>query len=200
MRNGFSAKLSESRRRPRFQIKHLNNRAAMKRMTVPRGRHPERRRRNLSEVLQPFWGTIIDVRTLASAVTSESHSLKSLAKSLHTETEKIGDVEHGARLTNRYLDYARTDVQVTWECYDSLRRTYEAFGLATTPVNQILSEAGIGKGFLHEMNIIPWRRVQPAFSTQTLSAILSSYFGGRSEVHIRHEITRVAYCDFRFAV
>ena len=46
------------------------------------------------------------------------------------------------------------------------------------------------------MGIAPWRVVQPDFPPEMLGPMLSSYYGGRSEVRIRREIRQVMLCDF----
>src|SRR5208337_4630651 len=48
----------------------------------------------------------------------------------------------------------------------------------------------------HAMKIKPWREVQPDFPPELIGAIISAYFGGRAEVHIRRQITPVVHCDF----
>jgi hypothetical protein len=46
------------------------------------------------------------------------------------------------------------------------------------------------------MSVRPWREVQSDFNPSTLGAIMSSYFGGRAEVHIRRTVVPTLYCDF----
>ena len=46
------------------------------------------------------------------------------------------------------------------------------------------------------MGIAPWRQVQPDFDPEIIGAVMSSYFGGRAEVHRRREIVQTLYCDF----
>jgi hypothetical protein len=60
----------------------------------------------------------------------------------------------------------------------------------------IYSEASLGKAYLKQMSIRPWRAVQSDFDPAMLGAIMSSYFGGRAEVHIRRTIVPALYCDF----
>jgi hypothetical protein len=67
---------------------------------------------------------------------------------------------------------------------------------AQTRPHQIFSEASIGKAYFREMNIRPWRELQPDFPAWLIGVIMSAYFGGRSEVHIRRVISQVRYCDF----
>src|SRR5207253_3154519 len=61
---------------------------------------------------------------------------------------------------------------------------------------QIYSEASIGKASLRQMRVRSWRKLQPDFPPETTGIIMSTYYGGRSEVRMRREITRVEYCDF----
>jgi hypothetical protein len=46
------------------------------------------------------------------------------------------------------------------------------------------------------MKIARWRDLQPNFPPQTIGQILSAYYGGRAEVHIRRQIVPVIHCDF----
>jgi len=93
-------------------------------------------------------------------------------------------------------DFKTYHYQVTWECFEKLEQRYSSFGLENTPITQIYSEASIGKAHLKEMGITPWTESQPDFPPNILGAIMSSYYGGRSEVHIRRRKVRVLYYDF----
>src|SRR5271167_138440 len=75
----------------------------------------------------------------------------------------------------------------------------ERFGqhkLTQTLPHRVYSEASLGKAYLREMGIAPWRQVQPDFDPEIIGAIMSSYFGGRAEVHRRREIVQTLYTDF----
>jgi hypothetical protein len=45
-------------------------------------------------------------------------------------------------------------------------------------------------------NFKPWREVQPDFPPKLIGHILSAYYGGRSEVHIRRQIVPVIHTDY----
>ena len=139
---------------------------------------------------------LIDIKTLAAALTSQPFSLKSLAEFLQTPHRKESTDEHGGPLTEAYIGYAVQDVQVTWECYQALLAKFAQHNFKETLPHKIYSEAGIGKAYFKEMNIRPWREVQPDFPDELTGIIASTYYGGRSEVHSRRAVTRVAYCDF----
>jgi hypothetical protein len=126
---------------------------------------------------------------------SRRFTLRSLAATLGTPTQKLDTAEHG-QISEAYLDYARTDVQVTWECYQELTRRYAEHGLSRA-VSKILSEATIGKAYLHEMGIKPFLRCDSAFDRTHFGRILCAYYGGRAEVRNRRTVREVVYCDFK---
>jgi hypothetical protein len=196
MRGGFSFKFSESSREPRLQVKHLSARAAFLRFAHPGKQLTSRSSRNKGMPIKPHRGYFVDVKTLAAALTSRSFTLASLTRHLGTKTQKVESEQHGEALTEEYLHYAVTDVQATWECYSKLSEKYAAHGLERTPIHLIKSEASIGKAYLKEMGVRPWREVQPDFPPAHIGQIMSAYFGGRSEVRIRRTTTEVEYCDF----
>lgn len=196
MRGGFTFKLSEQKYWPNIQIRHLSRTSAFIQFTTRPGQFDTRgsRKRRLS--VPPRRGYFVDLNTLGSALLSHSFSLKSLADLLKTPSRKLDVAEHGGPLSEEYIRYAVQDTQVTWECYLALIEKFKSHNFSEKLANQIQSGASIGKAYLNEMNILPWREMQPNFSNKPLGIILSTYFGGRSEVHIRREITQVAYCDF----
>jgi hypothetical protein len=81
------------------------------------------------------------------------------------------------------IRYAVQDVQVTWECYRALLDKFAQHNFNETLPHKIYSEAGIGKAYFKELNIRPWREVQPDFPDEFTGIITSTYYGGRSEVH-----------------
>ncbi|MCE5322818.1 hypothetical protein LLG46_05810 [bacterium] len=196
MRGGFSFCLSENRAWPYIVVKHLNSRMARIKFAVPWKQKTPRSRRNKGDSVPAHPGYFVDVRTLASALLSGSWSLETLADHLETKHRKLETGEHGESLTARYLEYLAQDVQATWECFEKLHARYVGYGLANTLVNHIYSEASLGKAYLRQMGIRPWEEVQPGFPPEQTGIIMSTYYGGRSEVHVRREITRVVYCDF----
>lgn len=196
MRGGFSFKLSENEFHPRIQVKHVSSRDSFIQFAATKGQRTTRGDRK-KERMQPVRrGFFIDIKTLAAALTSKSHSLSSLAAYLGVAAQKYETEEHGRALTPAYIAYAVQDTQTTWECYCALKALYAAHGLKLTAAHNIHSEASLGKAYLRDMGLKPWRQVQPDFPPEITGHIMSAYFGGRSEVHIRKEITQVLYCDF----
>ncbi len=196
MHGGFTFKLSHRKDRPAIQVKHLSRRASVIRFAAPGKQLTPRGKRKSQNPVHPHRGFFVDIKTLAAALTSRSFSLADLGEFLGVTSGKLETEEHGGPLTETYLNYAMRDVQTTWECFLKLRERYDAHGLTETPAYKIYSEAGLGKAYLKQMGIRPWKETQTTMPPELIGAIVSSYFGGRSEVHIRRDITQIAYCDF----
>jgi hypothetical protein len=181
MKGGFSFTLANGR--PNVRIKHLSQRAAFIDFAGKDGFDQA-----------PDKGFFVDVKTLAAALTSQSHSLESLTKLLGV-TPKMPLDSYDGPLTPEMVRYGLNDVQATWECFDALAARYHAYDLQAD-LSDLYSEASLGKAFLAAMNIEPWRQAQPDFPPEVIGQIMSTYFGGRAEVHIRREIVPVIHCDF----
>lgn len=194
MVGGFTFRLSNVKGRPNIRVRHRSSRSAFISFTQTwsdpvyvTGDDGE-----AETVRKP--GFFLDLRTLAAALTSKSFSLARLAK--HLGVASKGEfTDFGRVIDPEYVEYAVQDAEVTWQCYEALMAQYQRHQLPT-PATRIYSEAGLGKAYLNAMSIRPWRTVQPEFPPEVIGAIMSSYFGGRSEVHWRREIVQTLYCDF----
>jgi hypothetical protein len=195
MVGGFTFRLSPFDDQPFLRIKHLNSRSAFFRFAKPAQQEAARSHRRRGERVQFQRGNFLDVKTLAAALTSNSHSLKALAEYLGVKHK--GEFTDFARpIDPEFIDYAVNDVETTRQCFDELVRRYRQHRLGMTAPQGIYSEASLGKAYLRQMGVRPWREVQSDFDPATLGAIMSSYFGGRAEVHIRRTIVWALYCDF----
>lgn len=196
MRPGFTFETgTPGRKGPRLRVKHLSRRAALMEFSG-RGQRLPRGQRKRKIAAPPRRPAFVDVATLAAALLSRSFSLGGLAKFLGTPHQKLETDEHGKKLTPEYLDYGLQDVQVTWECFIALKRKYTGHDLGETPVHRILSEASLGKAYLRQMSVRPWRKMQANFRRELIGKIFGTYYGGRAEVHQRRVIIQVLYCDF----
>lgn len=192
MKGGFSFTLSPSRRRPRVAVKHLSARTSFFEFKgASMGKQPAGAGRTRTDR-----GYFVDLKALAGTLTSQSHSLASLTKLLGVPTEKRPADDHDAPLSEDYIRYALRDVQATWECFDVLAKRVEGFNLPDVGLYELYSEASLGKAYLKAMGVRTWRETQPDFPRDQLGQIMSAYFGGRAEVHIRREIVEVIHCDF----
>lgn len=196
MRGGFSFRLSTYLDQPAVRIKHLSARAALIDFAAPGKQQTPRGMRNRGITIKHHRGFFTDVKTLAASLTSRSFGLESLCEHLGVETRKQATSEHGGPLTPDYLDYARGDVQATWECYDALRKQYDGHGLQK-PMHRVLSEASLGKGYLEQMGIQPLLACQPDIPREIFGKIMCSYYGGRAEIRERRVSRQVLYCDFK---
>jgi hypothetical protein len=194
-RGGYSFLLTRDRDDPRIRVKHLSPRAAMIDFSKPGEQDTPRGMRKRGRRVDTYRGHFVDIKTLASALLSRRFSLRSLAETLETPTRKHETDEHGG-ISETYLDYARADVQVTWECYQELSRRYAEHGLSQA-VSKILSEATIGKAYLLDMGVTPFLGCDPEFDRTHFGRILCAYYGGRAEVRTRRVICETLYCDFK---
>ena len=196
MRGGFSLTVDTDRACPRIQVKSLGQQRALIRWTAPaRQRTPKgERRRGL--YVGVWRGAFVDVHTLAGAILGgRSWSLEVLSAHLGIAHPKQATDGHGSDLTGAYLQYAMGDVQATWECYRALQDRCARWG-PETPIEQLYSEASLGKALLEKIGVRPWRDVQADLPDALIGHILSSYYGGRSEVRGRRTILEVVYADF----
>ena len=195
MVGGFTFQLSPFDDQPFLRIKHLNSRSAFFRFAKPAQQEAARSQRRRAERPHFQRGNFLDVKTLAAALTSKFHRLKTLAEYLGVKHK--GEFTDFARpIDPEFIDYAVNDVETTRQCFDELVRRYRRHRLGMTAPQGIYSEASLGKAYLKQMGVLPWREVQTDFDPATLGAIMSSYFGGRAEVHIRRSVVPAVYCDF----
>lgn len=196
MHGAFTFRLSQQKIYPIVRIKHLSRKAALISFagTMQQLASRGHRKRGLIPAIRR--GHFIDVATIANALFARSFSLAGLSEFLGIENPKLAFDDFNGPVTEAMARYAMGDVQATWECHVELMKRFDRLGLTGTIPEKVYSEAGIGKGYLKEMGIAPWRDVQPEFPRQLLGKIMGSYFGGRSEIRIRREMRQVILCDF----
>lgn len=181
MKGGFSFRLVEGR--PNVTVRHRSQRSSFISFAGADGKDHT-----------PDRGFFVDVKTLAAALTSQSHSLQSLTRLLGT-TPKSPLESYEGDITPEMVRYCLNDVQCTWECFAALKTKYDGYGLSAG-LFDLYSEASLGKAFLRRMNIKPWQAVQAKFPPEIIGKVLSTYYGGRAEVRLRRMITPVIHCDF----
>jgi hypothetical protein len=196
MDDAFTFKLSEQKIYPNVRVQHLSRKASSISFagTMQSKAPPKQDKRKLSPPIRR--GHFIDIGTIANALFARSFGLGDLADFLKVEHRKQPFADYNGPVTDEMIDYAIGDVEATWDCYVDLMHRFKELNLRKTVPEKIRSEASIGKGYLREMGIKPWRDVQPDFPRDLLAKIMGSYFGGRSEIRIRREIRQVILCDF----
>jgi hypothetical protein len=106
-----------------------------------------------------------------------------------------GKMEHEPTgcVTTEELQYGRRDVQRTVELLNAMKKEYDGFPLELPP-ETAMSAASITKAFLDEMHI-----KQPTKKFRVRDEIngkcMQAYYGGRSEIRIRHQELPVVLCD-----
>lgn len=196
MYGGFTFAMSRQKIWPHLRVKHLSRRSQIIDFAAPYRQRDSRGQRNRGDKTPVRRGYFLDVSTLAHALLSRGFTLGELSRFLEVPHPKLDFDEFDGPVSDAMLRYAVRDVQTTWECYAALMVKLEALELPDLQPEQIYSEASLGKGYLRAMGIAPWREVQPDFPEDLMGALMSSYYGGRSEVRIRREARQVILCDF----
>jgi hypothetical protein len=192
---GFSLTLWENKKspgkehpfRPRVCVKSLDSKRAFIGFTRPMGVSDANER--------TFRGHFLDLRTLAFALSTKSHSLLSACKAFGVSHGKLTTEEHG-RVTAAYIDYNRRDVLASQELLEALRREFDGLGLSI-PATSAYSPASIVKAHVRDMNVRPLREKSPSISAQDLGRAMTAFYGGRAECRVRRVSVPVVLVDFR---
>lgn len=152
--------------RPRIGIKQIDSKRALKGFTSRYNPDksdliPENSRTGKPEKGYKFRGHLLDLRTLAFSLTDRSHSLESACKSFGVEHGKQQATRHG-KVTTKYIEYNRRDVQATSELASKLLSEYSKHPINLQPT-KAYSPASIGKAYLRAMGIRPILERQPDF-------------------------------------
>jgi len=183
MTNGFSFKLSNNMQNPRVLVKHVSNTISF----IKLGRSLDKSRRN-------FRYNFLDLRTLGWAIRNKKYSLESACKDFNTPIRKIKVKEHG-KITKGYIDYCVNDVKSTYSLSSTMSKEYEKYEIDLA-ITKAYSPASIGKALLYKMGIIRAAEKILDIPDTVLGYVMSTYYGGRSEVRIRKKPVPVVYMDF----
>ncbi|MEK6898601.1 MAG: DNA polymerase [Nanoarchaeota archaeon] len=190
-KGGFSLTLFKNTFRPRLRIKQFTGRYFN--IQFVRGEGKEKGENG--KLKKIFSGYFLDVQNLACTLTDErSLSLEKACDLFQTKIKKKEVKTHG-KITPEYIDYNIIDVQATYEVYKKVIREFKEYGLDLNPT-KVMSAASLGKQALRQLNIMPFNILNNNFSNETLGKIMSGYYGGRCEVKIRREPTKVTVLDF----
>src|SRR5207302_7140193 len=101
--------------------------------------------------------------------------------------------EPTGRVTEKELKYGRRDVERSVALLNAMKKEYDGFALDLEP-EKAMSAASITKAFLDKMNIKePSRKFD--LPQEILGNCMQAYYGGRSEIRIRHQEVPVVVCD-----
>lgn len=123
--------------RPGIGIKHIDSKRALKGFTARFGADDSDLIPEDSATGQPvkgykFRGHMLDLRTLAFALTDRSYSLDTACKAFGVEHGKQHVTRHGV-ITRKYIDYNRRDVQATSELAVKLLAEYSKHPISLQP-------------------------------------------------------------------
>ena len=138
-----------------------------------------------------YRGRFLDLSVLGWALRNRHMDLNGFLRSFGLKPKM--DHEPTGRVTKNELKYGRTDVERTVELLNAMKSEYDGFPLSLSP-ERAFSAASITKAFLEEMGI-----KQPSkkfdLPDKTLGKCMQAYYGGRSEIRIRHQEVPVVVCD-----
>jgi len=177
----FSFKLTENKKYPRLIIRHIDSTKSFIRFGTS----------GLTN--RQYRGNFLDLRTLSYAFSAQKHTLESACEFFESPIKKSPALSHG-RITSKYVKYNLNDVEATYSLYLRLCLESEKYGLFV-PITRIYSPASIGKACLDAMGIMPFYRTNK-ISLETLGKIMTTYYGGRTEVRIRKYPIKIRYLDF----
>jgi hypothetical protein len=178
-----------NRYRPELRIKTIDSKRALKQFSAPH--EIEDSEREADDL--PFRGHLLDLRTIAFALTDRGHTLESACAAFGVPYKKR-KVEHG-KITHEYIDYCREDVAATAKLYEAIAAEYRRHPI-DLQITKAYSPAAIGKAYLKAMGVKPRLERQPDFPRNVLGWSMCAYYGGRAECRIRRVPVPVVYLDF----
>jgi hypothetical protein len=194
---------SENRFQPRVAVKTIDSK---RHLTQFRGGGTEGDPATTDPEARIFRGHFLDLRTLAFALTNESHSLRSACETFGTEHGKDDHSPTGFVTANE-ITYGRHDVRATYELAEKLLAEYAHHPISPDHVpasaphvvlqaTKAYSPASIGKAYLSAMGIEPPHRRWPTFPVDVIGKAMTAFYGGRAECRIRRHPMPVRYVDF----
>ena len=137
---------------------------------------------------------MLDVSTLAFALTDQAISLEAPARSSKSSTASRRPRQHGV-ITPEYIEYNRRDVLATTELAAKLLAEYARHPIELQ-VTKAYSPASIGKAYLQAMGVTPIMVRMPDFPKRYCGYAESAFFGGRASAHVRKVPVPLVYTDF----
>ena len=142
----------------------------------------------------------LDIRTLLWALYNKSHSLRSACDNKkgpfkEQNLPEKDDHDPTGEVTPNEIEHCRQDVRCTVALLNACKREFDKHSdLDLKPWNAY-SPASVAKAYLNAMGI---ERPDLKFKIpdKELARWMQSYFGGRSECRIRHEVVPVVPVDF----
>jgi hypothetical protein len=142
-------------------------------------------------------GHFVDTATLGLALAGrQSAKLEDLGKAFGVPGEKLPVPDFRAPVDEGFLDYLVQDVRYAAGLYAAERDTYAKHHL-TRSLDTIYSEASLGKAYLHAVGVPTAARRPWSLPLEQVGHALTTYYGGRSEVHDRLHVVEGQLYDFK---
>ena len=138
-----------------------------------------------------YSGRVLDLSVLGWALRNKHMDLDGFLKSFGLKPK--AKHEPTGCVTQAELRYGRTDTKRTVELLNAMKHEYDGFPLELRP-EKAMSAASITKAFLDEMQITPPAK-KFKLSRRVLGKCMQAYYGGRSEIRIRHQEMPIVVCD-----
>jgi hypothetical protein len=172
--------------RPGIAVKHMDSKRALKGFTG--AIDPDKLDQIPEGSIKPkkgyvFRGHMLDVKTLAFALTDQGMSLERACEVFGVEHGKHKVAMHGI-ITSEYIDYNRRDVLASTELAAKLLDEYALHPIGLQ-VTKAYSPASIGKAYLQAMGVTPIMARMPDFPKRYCGFAESAFFGGRASAHVR---------------
>ena len=188
----FSVRLWDNNYYPHLIIRHLDSTKSFINFStsfqrgVGNNKHEKQQQKH-------FKGKFLDLRTVTFALTNKKMGLAKACKHFKATHQKMDVEEHG-KITPHYIDYNVADVDATYSLYLRVKEEFKRYNL-NLPLTKLLSPASIGKAYLKEMGIRSFRDKNPDFPEEVIGNLMTTFYGGRSEVRIRKNPVQVVYMD-----
>ena len=191
VRDAFSLKLVEDNPRlPAVRIKSISSNAAFIQFAAPIRKKSEKKNIPTRMV---YRGNFVDVKTISYAMTNDSFD------SVYDVAERLGfDCSRNShkKVTPKAIDDSVQKTILTYDLYSHMAKTLQdTFLVRPAGVNRLYSPATLAKLCLKKFKIRPFLEKNDKFPKEVLGHLLGCYFGGRVEVRIRKQPTRVTYLD-----
>ena len=134
-------------------------------------------------------GVFLDVQRLYSvlfASGTEKFSLEQVTKNLKLSETKKKAQQHGV-INEDYIEYNLKDVRTTYLAFLEVEKAIKNIGLRLLRYEKIFSGASIGKHLFKEMNILPFKEMNPDYPVSGFGRIMQTFYAGRVECKLRHE-------------
>jgi hypothetical protein len=142
-------------------------------------------------------GHFVDTATLGLALAGrQSPKLEALGEAFGVPGGKLEEPDFRAPIDEAYLDYLVQDVCYTADLYAAERDAYARHGLPRA-LDSIYSEASLGKAYLHAVGMPTATKRPWSLPPEQVGTALTTYYGGRSEVHDRLHIVEGQLYDFK---